>query len=52
MNTPYVSIVIPIFNEEENIPVLWERLSRVLLEHFPRRGPGLGGGLHRRWQPG
>lgn len=35
MNTPYVSIVIPIFNEEENIPVLWERLSRVLLEHFP-----------------
>jgi undecaprenyl-phosphate 4-deoxy-4-formamido-L-arabinose transferase len=34
MNTPYVSIVIPIFNEEENIPVLWERLSKVLGEHF------------------
>jgi undecaprenyl-phosphate 4-deoxy-4-formamido-L-arabinose transferase len=35
MNNPYVSIVIPIFNEEENIPVLWERLSKVLREHFP-----------------
>jgi len=35
MNNPYLSIVIPIFNEEENIPVLWERLSKVLLEHFP-----------------
>ena len=34
MNTPYVSIVIPIFNEEENIPALWKRLSAVLAEHF------------------
>ncbi len=31
---PYLSIVIPIFNEEENIPALWERLSRVMTEHF------------------
>lgn len=30
----YLSIVIPIYNEEENIPVLWERLSRVMTEHF------------------
>ncbi len=34
MNNPYVSVVIPIFNEEENIPVLWERLSKVLNEAF------------------
>ena len=34
MNTPYVSVVIPIFNEEENISALWERLSRVLNENF------------------
>jgi len=33
-STPFLSIVIPIFNEEENIPVLWERLSRVLTESF------------------
>lgn len=40
MNNPYVSVVIPIFNEEENIPVLWERLSKVLNEAFssPERG--------------
>jgi undecaprenyl-phosphate 4-deoxy-4-formamido-L-arabinose transferase len=31
---PYLSIVIPIYNEEENIPVLWERLSKVMTEHF------------------
>jgi undecaprenyl-phosphate 4-deoxy-4-formamido-L-arabinose transferase len=31
---PYLSIVIPIYNEEENIPVLWERLSKVMAEHF------------------
>jgi undecaprenyl-phosphate 4-deoxy-4-formamido-L-arabinose transferase len=31
---PYLSIVIPIYNEEENIPALWERLDRVLAEHF------------------
>ncbi|WP_306590793.1 glycosyltransferase [Geothrix sp. 21YS21S-4] len=30
----YLSIVIPIYNEEENIPVLWERLSRVMAQHF------------------
>ena len=30
----FLSIVIPIYNEEENIPVLWERLSRVMNEHF------------------
>ncbi len=34
MNNPYVSVVIPIFNEEENIPVLWERLSKILNETF------------------
>ena len=32
---PYVSIVIPIYNEEENIATLWERLSGVMTEHFP-----------------
>ncbi len=31
---PYLSIVIPIYNEEENISTLWERLSRVMAEHF------------------
>ncbi len=31
---PYLSIVIPIYNEEENIPALWERLGKVLNEHF------------------
>ncbi len=31
---PYLSIVIPIYNEEENIPVLWERLTQVLAEGF------------------
>jgi undecaprenyl-phosphate 4-deoxy-4-formamido-L-arabinose transferase len=31
---PYLSIVIPIFNEEENISALWDRLSRVMMEHF------------------
>ncbi len=30
MKNPYLSVVIPIFNEEENIPILWERLSKVL----------------------
>lgn len=40
MGNPYLSIVIPIFNEEENIPVLWARLSNVLAEHFsdPAKG--------------
>ena len=32
--SPYLSIVIPIFNEEENIPTLWERLSKVMAESF------------------
>ena len=32
---PYLSIVIPIYNEEENISTLWERLSKVMVEHFP-----------------
>ena len=31
---PYLSIVIPIFNEEANIDQLWRRLSAVLNEHF------------------
>ena len=31
---PYLSIVIPIYNEEENIPTLWARLSKVMAEHF------------------
>ena len=32
---PYLSIVIPIYNEEENIPALWGRLSKVLMASFP-----------------
>jgi undecaprenyl-phosphate 4-deoxy-4-formamido-L-arabinose transferase len=31
---PYLSIVIPVFNEEANIANLWQRLSAVLAEHF------------------
>lgn len=34
MPQPYLSVVIPIFNEEENIPVLWARLSTTLRAHF------------------
>ncbi len=30
MPTPFLSIVIPIFNEEENIPSLWQRLKDVM----------------------
>lgn len=30
----FLSIVVPIFNEEENIVHLWERLSKVLRENF------------------
>lgn len=33
--TPYLSIVIPIYNEESNIEALWGRLSKVLRENFP-----------------
>jgi undecaprenyl-phosphate 4-deoxy-4-formamido-L-arabinose transferase len=33
MNT-FLSVVIPIFNEELNIPLLWERLGRTLETHF------------------
>ena len=32
--SPYLSIVIPIYNEEANIAVLWGRLSSVLAEQF------------------
>jgi undecaprenyl-phosphate 4-deoxy-4-formamido-L-arabinose transferase len=32
--SPYLSIVIPIFNEEANIEALWDRLSKVLTAHF------------------
>lgn len=35
---PYLSIVIPIYNEQENIPSLWERLSRVMAESFADPG--------------
>ena len=28
--SPFLSVVIPVFNEEANIPALWERLSKVL----------------------
>lgn len=31
---PFLSVVIPIYNEEANIPQLWERLSRVLADHI------------------
>jgi undecaprenyl-phosphate 4-deoxy-4-formamido-L-arabinose transferase len=37
---PYLSIVIPIYNEEANIPNLWARLGKVLHENWsdPARG--------------
>ncbi|MBP1628056.1 MAG: glycosyl transferase family 2 [Holophagaceae bacterium] len=38
MVQPYLSVVIPIFNEEENIPSLWKRLSTTLLAHFNTPG--------------
>jgi len=34
MSQPYLSVVIPIFNEQENIPALWERLSNTLRANF------------------
>lgn len=34
----YLSIVIPIYNEQENIPSLWERLSKVMAESFADPG--------------
>ncbi|WP_005035801.1 glycosyltransferase [Holophaga foetida] len=38
MVQPYLSVVIPIYNEEENIPSLWERLSTTLRTHFNTPG--------------
>ena len=35
---PYLSVVIPVYNEEANIPALWERLASVLQEHFAKPG--------------
>ena len=35
---PYLSVVIPVYNEEANIPALWERLAAVLQEHFAKPG--------------
>ncbi len=35
--SPFLSVVIPIYNEESNIPVLWERLSKVLTDTFSAR---------------
>ena len=32
--SPYLSVVIPIYNEEANIPQLWERLAKVLNGNF------------------
>jgi len=32
--SPYLSVVIPIYNEESNIEALWARLSKVLRENF------------------
>ena len=31
---PYLSVVVPIYNEQDNIPQLWERLGKVLRENF------------------
>jgi undecaprenyl-phosphate 4-deoxy-4-formamido-L-arabinose transferase len=39
---PYLSVVIPIFNEEANVPDLWRRLSSVLEAHFQ--------GADRTWE--
>jgi len=36
--SPYLSVVIPIFNEEANITTLWKRVSTVLREHFSDPG--------------
>jgi len=35
---PFLSVVIPVFNEEANIPALWERLSRMLAGEFTAHG--------------
>jgi undecaprenyl-phosphate 4-deoxy-4-formamido-L-arabinose transferase len=36
--SPYLSVVVPIFNEEDNIAQLWGRLHRVLRENYDGRG--------------
>jgi len=35
---PHLSVVIPVFNEEDNIEQLWVRLSKVLKENFDEHG--------------
>lgn len=37
MCNPFLSIVIPIFNEEENIPSLWKRL-KIVMNNFSQNG--------------
>ena len=39
---PYVSVVIPVFNEEDNINHLWSRLSSVLADYCQRQ--------NRQWE--
>jgi len=36
--SPHLSVVIPIYNEEANIGLLWARLSKVLKENFDDKG--------------
>jgi undecaprenyl-phosphate 4-deoxy-4-formamido-L-arabinose transferase len=40
--SPFLSVIIPVFNEETAIPALWERLSKVLASEFTSRG--------KRWE--
>lgn len=37
MSTPFLSIVIPIFNEEENILILWKRL-KIIMDGYTQAG--------------